>query len=407
MRERSLQALYTLSLLTLVVTVCGHAQEGSILSRLEQDLQRLIDKVKPSVVTVSAHRSATVTSMNESFFAPAKPEPMPFLDVINIGSGIVLDSIHILTYAGIIQNCDSIEITYSDAGHSRARLVVIDQETGLAVLQTHRSGRLRPAPLRLNERLSAGSTLALVGNSAGVSSAVSLGIVNGIREDGIIQVSTLVDAGNAGSPLFDHQGRLAAILAGRVSPVGEDYMLNEGFSVSAAALAYPAAEVIQRARQLIYNTKSEQGWIGVSAEDWPGGMGWVHISDVRLNSPAHQAGLQVGDIVFSSDRRSLKGSRFLAQLIRNSKPGRSISLGVLRGDSTFTVSLAVGRDAGQSGNHASFSDFTSVSSGKRSDSKPPTEIWPATMQQELLMQRINLLELELRELRTMLKNSRP
>ncbi len=387
------------------------AQESSVLARLELDLKQLIEKVKPSVVTVSARRSTAMLAGSSSGSA-ASSESGPFIDIINIGSGIVLDSIHILTHAGITANCDSIDITYFNGDHSRAQMVGIDQETGLAVLSTrHPRGRaLRPAPLRLSQRLGAGNMVALVGNTYGVSSAITLGVVNGVREDGILQISTPVAAGNAGSPLFDYQGRLAAILAGRVSPVGDDYMLNEGLSFSQAALAYPAADVVQRIQHLIYGTAGDQGWIGVSAEDWPGGMGWVHISDVKYNGPAHQAGLKVGDIVFSSDQRALRGARMLAQTIRTRKPGSRIELGVLRGDSTYSVRMAVGKETPELASGFAFVqrnpalnttldafEAQPVAAGRGLHGSPE-------MKQRLLLQRMHQLERELEELRLLLKN---
>lgn len=388
-------------------SVPAEAQESSVLARMEQDLKGLIEKVKPSVVTVSARRSTAMLTGSASG-SSAVSESGPFIDIINIGSGIVLDSIHILTHAGITANCDSIDITYSNGDHSRAQMVGIDHETGLAVLITRppRGRALRPAPLRLSQRLGAGNMVALVGNAYGVSSAITLGIVNGVREDGILQISTSVAAGNAGSPLFDHQGRLAAILAGRVSPVGEDYMLNEGLSFSQAALAYPAADVVQRIQHLIYGTAGDQGWIGVSAEDWPGGMGWVHISDVKYNGPAHQAGLKVGDIVFSSDQRALRGARMLAQTIRTHKPGSGIELGVLRGDSTFSVRMAVGKETPELASgfavvqrNPTFNAFEAQPVAVGRGLHGSTE-----MKQRMLQQRMHQLERELEELRLLLKN---
>jgi len=409
-RLRRLPAMALLA--SLGCSVSATAQENSVLAKLEQDLKQLIEKVKPSVVTVSARRSAAMLAGHSSGSSAAVLETGPFIDIINIGSGIVLDSIHILTHASITANCDSIDITYSNGDHSRAQMIGIDHETGLAVLTTRPpAGRtLRPAPLRLSQRLGAGNMVALVGNAYGVSSAITLGVVNGVREDGILQISTSVAAGNAGSPLFDYQGRLAAILAGRVSPVGEDYMLNEGLAFSQAALAYPAVDVVQRIQRLIYGTAGDQGWIGVSAEDWPGGMGWVHISDVKYNSPAHQAGLKVGDIVFSSDQRALRGARMLAQTIRTRKPGSRIELGVLRGDSTFSVRMAVGKETPELASgfalvqrnpafNAAFDAFEARSAAAGRGLHGSTE-----MKQRMLLQRMHQLERELEELRLLLKN---
>jgi S1-C subfamily serine protease len=373
------------------------AQDLSVLTRLEQDLRRLVERVKPSVVTVSARQIGLVPA-SESELVSFDVNPQGFYEVINIGTGILLDSTHILTHSSVVQNSDSIEITFNNDKHSPGQIVGHDPETGLTVLQVP-SVSLRPAPLRLGERLVPGCTVALIGNSLGVSPAISLGIVNGVRNDGLIQVSTNVTAGNAGSPLFDSQGRLAGILAGRLSPVGDDYVLNEGLALSEAAVAFPADEIMQRARQIINHTPGERGWMGVSAEDWPGGMGWVHLNDVKPNSPAQQAGLRVGDILVNMNDRPIKGSRFLAQYIRQSKPGDKIAFGVLRGDSTFSVQVTtMGSQDAFPGSplHKRVYSSAVFTYGEQT----PSRYVP--IPQSVILQRINSLEQELNHLRSML-----
>ncbi len=378
------------------------AQDLSVLTRLEQDLRRLVERVKPAVVTVSA-RQVGLTPANDNGLVNFEITPQGYYEIINIGSGILLDSTHILTHSSVVLNSDSIEITFSSGLHRRGQMIGTDPETGLVVLQI-RPVSLRPAPVRLGERLVPGCTVALIGNSLGVSPAISLGIVNGVRNDGLIQVSTNVTAGNAGSPLFDSQGRLAGILAGRLSPVGDDYMLNEGLAMSEAAVAFPAEEVMQRAHHIINRTPVDRGWMGVSAEDWPGGMGWVHLNDVKASSPAQQAGLRVGDILVNMNDRPLKGSRFLAQYIRQSKAGEKIAFSVLRGDSTFSVQVTTSESHDTVPGRTGAQLTARIYSGAvlTYGEQPASRYVP--IPQDVLLQRINSLERELYQLRSLLND---
>jgi len=123
------------------------AQDLSVLIRLEQDLRRLVERVKPSVVTVSA-RQMGLGPASENELVNFNANPQGYYEIINIGSGILLDSTHILTHSSVVLNSDSVEITFSTGKHSRGQIVGHDPETGFTVLQIPPVS-LRPAPIRL------------------------------------------------------------------------------------------------------------------------------------------------------------------------------------------------------------------------------------------------------------------
>lgn len=377
----------------------GLAQDGTVLQRFEQDMRRLVDKVKPSVVTVSAqvpllevlHGAGT----EDEQFAPGD------ILITNVGSGVIFDTLHVITHQSVIMNSQQITLTTQDGREVPATLVGSDPLYGIAVLRS--SVRLHnPAVLTQAGALKPGSYVTVVGNALGVSAAVSWGIVNAVRQDGLIQLAANIPAGNVGGPVFDSSGRLAGLLAGLIVPTGAG---DDAESVGDAALVYPVQEIAANVQAIIHDGRMEAGWVGVTAEDWPGRLGWIHISDVRPGSPAQEAGLRLGDIILSLDGRGVRSSMELAQYVRHNHPGRLMKLGVLRGDSTRIFEVKIGSTGARETRHTMQSTFSLSGRMSQSSGKPltQTERRSKVMPEEQLLRRIEDLEKELAELRALIK----
>ncbi|HOT98671.1 MAG TPA: trypsin-like peptidase domain-containing protein [bacterium] len=386
--------LFSLGLLPMVAT----AQDGTVLMRFEQDMRRLVDKVKPSVVTVSAQ----VPLLDLIQGSGGEDEQFAPDDVLitNVGSGVIFDSLHVITHISVVMNSENITITTQKGLEIPASLLGVDNEYGIAVLRS--SMRLHhPAVLMQAMTLAPGSYVTVVGNALGVSSAVSWGIVNAIRQDGLIQLAANIPAGNAGGPVFDSSGRLAGLLAGLI--VANEDAAEENFQGD-AALAYPMQEIAAKVRQIIGFGRSESGWVGVTAEDWPGGQGWVHISDVRPGSPAQEAGLRIGDIILSLDGNTLQNSLDLAHFVRRNHPGQMMALGILRGDSTHILNVRIGSASRRPGAGMQ-EQYRSMMS--RVKAKPQIQqglrLREEQQRDDELRKRVEALEKELTDLRKKLK----
>lgn len=371
----------------------AYTQDGSYLLRLEQDMRRLVEKVKPAVVTVSAQVSLT------DMFPDHDPDDSfsekDAIVITNVGSGIIFDSTHVLTHASVVRDSRSITISLSNGQEIPATLVGTDGDYGLAVLLS--GVKLKQvASFSQHRTVTPGGYVAIVGNALGISSAVSWGTINAVREDGFIQIAANIPAGNLGGPVFDSSGRLLGLLAGLITPGSSSY---ESGQSGDAALVYPIDQIAARARLILGARGGEGGWMGVTAEDWPGQRGYVHISDVSPGSPAQEAGLQMGDIIVTANGHRLRSSVELAQFVRYNNPGRTVNLGVLRGDSTLDFNVKIGAPApvaqeAKSGKGMPTSLPASVSPRKSVSQEPS---------REQLMRRIEILERELNQLRASLR----
>jgi serine protease Do len=79
--------------------------------------------------------------------------------------------------------------------------------------------------------------------------------------------------------------------------------------------------------------------IGVTVRDQTGDAAGVVIDDVREGTPATRAGLQKGDVVVEFDGERPRSAQQFTRLVRETAPGRSVKMTVVRGGSKRTLDI--------------------------------------------------------------------
>jgi S1-C subfamily serine protease len=79
--------------------------------------------------------------------------------------------------------------------------------------------------------------------------------------------------------------------------------------------------------------------IGVTVRDQSGDAAGVLIESVREGTPATQAGLQKGDVVVEFDGERTRSARQFTRLVRETPPGRSVKMTVVRDGSRRTLDI--------------------------------------------------------------------
>ncbi|MFQ5864905.1 MAG: S1C family serine protease [bacterium] len=317
------------------------ALAGNSLNDLEREISSLIDSSKLSVVTVASKFSQEVYVEKESsilsFFRTEVEKKA--ITYVNIGSGIIFDKKgHILTRSSIVLGSASNTVTLSDGVEYPANFVGHDPETGFAVIKIA-GDDLKPAYLGNSDTITLGSWLIIIGNSLGVYPSVVLGSINGLRMDGIIQVSANLEPGNNGSPIFNTKGEVIGVVAARLSAhqgIQESFM---GYNFSQTILAYPINWIKRIAQDIIQFGRVRKGWLGVIG--YPDGSK-PKISQVKENSPAHKAGLTVGDVIVRFSGKEVNSISELAHLVEHSIPGRTVTLDYIRAGQRFKVDIEIG-----------------------------------------------------------------
>lgn len=267
-----------------------------------------------------------------------------------ISSGVVFDgSGHILAAASSVVSTEQILIRYDDRTLP-ARLVGIDYQTGLALLQTKEKVG-RPA-ICSEQYLCAGQIVVSMGNAFGVRASPSLGFCAGVREDGQVQFTCPVSSGSVGGGLFGLNGELVGLITGSVGGNGEP----------AAGLAVPAHKIMEAATYLMLHGDRPAGYIGLTASEieispalelaFPSsfvGSGPRQVIDrgllvisVSPGSPAAKSGIRRNDLLLSYKRIPLISLTDLRRRVVETVPGTIAQMEIMRHNSTFNVAIEVG-----------------------------------------------------------------
>ncbi|MDZ7374050.1 MAG: S1C family serine protease [candidate division KSB1 bacterium] len=324
------------------------AQPSGILEKLERDISYIVEAVRPCVVTVTGHRSqkaAQASPVRPSLFSFLHREEAEGLDSSEVvqlnvvGSGLVYDTLgHVVTRSTVVVGAEKIWVSFTDGHQEEAKYVGCDVQTGIAVIRVR--SRQRVSAVISENPLRPGAWVTIVGNSLGVTPSVSLGLVNGIRPDGLVQVSAALNPGLTGSPAFDSQGRLVGILTAGVAAGGEGETAFGG-PLSGTALLCPVHIVRPAVEMILSRALDTRGWVGLTVERQEAPVRGVRVVEVAPSSPAQLAGLRPGDVIVRVGPDRTQGIPELLRHLSDARPGEVLDFTVLRGGRTVRALVEV------------------------------------------------------------------
>jgi S1-C subfamily serine protease len=290
-----------------------------------------------------------------------------------LGSGFVWDKAgHIVTNYHVVENADSVEVSFSNNESMKARVVGVDPSTDLAVLKVDaRSRALRPLTLGDSDLVQVGDAVVAIGNPFGLERTLTAGIVSALQReirapnlfaiDHVIQTDAPINKGNSGGPLLNAQGQVIGVNA-QISTGGTGAEGNVGIG-----FAIPIDTVKDVVTQLIEKGKVEHAFLGVGVKQLepevarlfklPVSRGLL-IQDVQKGSAADKAGLEAGssevvvageswklggDVLVRADGVSLTSAARLRDVIEGKRPGDTIELELYHGDTKKTLEVKLGR----------------------------------------------------------------
>jgi S1-C subfamily serine protease len=362
-----IKCLILVVVITFVLLLWGSIElafaQQKVLSSLEDDITSLVESIKPSLVTIETG------SYGRSL------EKMKRLDIPDtfVGSGIIYTSDgYILTTASVVGGMEIFKVTLPNGKAMKGKLIGTDDQSNVAVLKVEIKG-LSPAKLGNSDKVKVGSWLTVVGNSFGLPNAVALGLVNGLREDGFIQMSANVSPGNSGGPVLDTYGEVIALVSAKLSEpsymnaieIYEDKSGKQVFTIpprqielpsSGVSLALPVNRVKLIADDIIKHGSVERGYLGI----YPEGLDeeileeynidrGILVSEVVEESPAEDAGLLEGDVILEFGGKELKDVGELRYLILNTRPKEKVRLKILREGKRRELTAVLGKAKPQYG----------------------------------------------------------
>lgn len=181
--------------------------------RFEREMVKLVEKIRPSSVTIENWRNDKRMSSG--------------------GSGVIISSRgHVLTNQHVVARAKHIWVVLHDGKRVKARVVGNDPRGDIALLQIDARGLRAANPKKANpDRLSAGEWVIATGNpfflGSDGSSVVTLGVIGGLGRiapgqyfyGDAIQHDARINPGNSGGPLWDTNGNLLGI-NGKIASTG-------------------------------------------------------------------------------------------------------------------------------------------------------------------------------------------
>jgi len=350
-------------IISLIITIfcisITHAQSPILkgeksLQQMDNDLTMVVEKVLPTVVSISAEKGGAVSSDTFTFKMPFGKNPNLF-KAKTFGSGVIINKKGIIvTNNHVIENTSNIIVTLYNKKQYKCSVVGVDPATDLAIIKIDEKIDIDLPVITFGEAdsIKPGRLVIAIGNSYGFSHTVTLGIISAANREGLgltdyenlIQTDAAINPGNSGGALVDINGNLLGINTAIYSRSGG----NQGLG-----FAIPSNTVKSIAAQLISNGKVVRGWLGISIQtltaeiaeklNLPENTKGVIISDIMKKSPAADAKLKIGDIIIGIDGKDIESINELRKIIADTKPGKSIELKIFRDKENKTVSLVVGK----------------------------------------------------------------
>ena len=286
-----------------------------------------VEKVMPSVVVVRTEKTQMVRTV-------VQRDPFGFVreyryvpeQLAGEGSGVIIDERgYIITSYHVIKDAEWIEVVFFDGSKKSVSEVGHDEATDLAVLKIEESAESYPSvEFGDSSALRVGEMVIAIGSPFSLQSSATVGHVSQkgrrievLPYEDFIQTDAAINEGNSGGPLVDVDGRLVGINAAILSEAQE-----KGIGI---AFAVPSNLGMVIAQSLIEEGKHEWPWIGAAfgAYSVPDDKR-LRITRIWKETPAAEAGLQVGDRIVSVDGQPVKDEYDVLRVIVNHSVGDQV-----------------------------------------------------------------------------------
>src|SRR3569833_2106632 len=259
------------------------------------------------------------------------------------GDGVIMSNNH------VVQGGTDIIVALADKREFKAKVLLADPRTDLAVLKIDTKGEVMPTvPFGDSDRVAVGDLVLAVGDPFGVGQTVTMGIVSALARTQVsasdyqffIQTDAAINPGNSGGALVATAGKLAGINTAIYSRSGGS--IGIGFAIP-ANLARRVVEGVEGGGKGV-----RLSWIGATGQPVdqrlatslglprPGG---VLVKDIYPGGPLAAAGVKAGEVVQSVDGNDVDDMQALNYRVATHKPGDHLRLHVAAGKTGRDVTV--------------------------------------------------------------------
>ena len=325
---------------------------GTTVTKLEKDvtvtdegIADAVEKVYDSVVVVN-------TYVNDKTYQS--------------GTGFVYKTedgtAYLLTNNHVIENADDVYVKFTNETVVKAEVVGSDVYSDIAVLSVDEKYIIAVAEIGSSEDARLGDTVFAIG--APIDNAYSWSVTRGIISGkdrmveveltsgttttpmivNTIQTDAAINNGNSGGPLSNANGEVIGITSIKLA----------SSTIEGMGFAIPIETAVDYAEQLISGESPERPYLGISMIDVSDAYlskeyyqiireanvtSGVIVAGFTENSPAEQAGLEVGDIITEVDGNDVPSNAYLRYYLYMHNVGDKMSLTVIRDGKEKTIEV--------------------------------------------------------------------
>ncbi len=305
------------------------------------DVSGIVNNVMPSIVAI------TETKMVSSYFGQTYPTE-------GAGSGFIVkedeDELLIVTNNHVVEDADSITVTFIDDSTAKATIKGTDAVADLAVLTVKLSdlkeetrSHIKVASLGHSEDLKVGQMAIAIGNALGYGQSVTVGYISAMNREVevgdsstgsnkmvLLQTDAAINPGNSGGALLDAKGNV----------IGINTVKYADTTVEGIGYAIPMSDAISIINELMNRevlNDDEKGYLGISgrtiSEDLSEAYGFpvgVYVSEVSETGAAKAAGIKQGDVITKINGTKVSTIEQVQDKVNNTKAGTEITVTVAR-----------------------------------------------------------------------------
>jgi S1-C subfamily serine protease len=316
----------------------------SLLSPAEQ----VAERVSPSVVNVR------VEGVVSDFFGESRRAQLgEGSGVIFTTDGYIITNNHVVTdQSG--QPADAVVVTFTTGEELPAEIVGRDPTMDLAVIKVDSEDLPAATFLEDLAEVRVGQYAIAIGSPLSFQNSVTLGVVSGVQREipfagqlqqslvDLIQTDAAISPGNSGGALVDARGRVIGINVAYLPPASTGAQ-NLGFAIPGDVAVDTAEQIIETGRAVhpylgisSVSVAEVREQFGLSREEG------VLVAELVQNTPAAEAGLEQGDIIFEINGEEVQDTADLFRILRRSEVGEQVEVRVDRDGEELTFQVTLG-----------------------------------------------------------------
>ncbi len=287
------------------------------------------------------------------------------------GSGWIYDAEgHIITNNHVVEDANSIQVTFQTGDIFDATLIGRDPYSDMAVIKVKTPAELlHPLEIGVSNDLVVGETAIAIGNPFGLANTMTVGVISATGRQmstvdnyaivDVIQTDAAINPGNSGGPLLNLEGEVIGMNTAIISRTND---------FSGIGFAIPSDTITREVQSLIETGTYEHPWLGISGynltPDLAEAMGLDNntrgtlVAEIIEDGPADDAGLQAstdtvtingvpyqigGDIIIGINGNSMRSFYELqVYLTRNTNPGETVTMTIIRDGEIMEIDFTLG-----------------------------------------------------------------